>query len=282
MSHYLHQDEIDINDMNQHVENDRESANIGFHAFFQNSSIECYFENQIDNYEKFKDYPGEIKHKRNRLIIFTGCQILSAILGMLILIIRRSFIYVIINLLALALALFGLNGATKMNAIYLIVHCVFTTSITGGFFVYQIFDFFLSKDTTYGQSKRFGDNMMLLMFSIPYLFDCFVGIYNYLFLRKISMYNDKENKKKFVKEKPKLAKKFTEDEIDSHINNISSGQCVICMNDNRNTVLNPCGHMLSCENCTKRIFERKALDYTDVKCPLCKRKCENFIKVYVP
>jgi hypothetical protein len=262
---------------------DHVPSSIGYASFFRNNGIEIMFENYITDFINFRGYPNEIKQKRNTLIILTALQIVSSLIGMLILIIRRSFVYIFINLIAFILAICGLNGAIKVNVIYLIVHCIFTTAITGGFFAYQILDLFLASDTTYGDKKRYNDNALLFLFSLPYIFDCFVGIYNYIILKRITDYRSSKNKdKELLKEEISIVnKKYSNEQIDNFISNVDSKLCVICMTENRNTVLNPCGHVLCCEECSKTIFEDKKFSFTDVKCPLCKRKCDSYLKVYL-
>lgn len=274
--------EININIKNnkQQIKNNI-GQSIGFAAFFQNSDVNVILEDYILDYQSFKEYPNEIKYRRNVLIVLSMCQILASFIGMLILIVRRSFIYIFINLLAIILAFCGVYGATKIHVIFLIIHCIFTTAVTGGFFVYQILDLFLASDTTYGDKKRFGDNLLLFVFSLPYVFDCCVGVYNYITLKKITEFKSSKNRDKGLLNSSIKKKNYSNEQIDSFISTVDNKLCVICMSEARNTVLNPCGHVLSCEDCSKTIFENKRSNFFDVKCPLCKRRCDSYIKVYL-
>jgi hypothetical protein len=259
------------------------SESIGFAAFFSNKdTIFNLFEYKITDLNSFNKYPNEIKRCRNVMIYLTGFQIIASILAMLLLLIRRSFIYVFINLISLALSFFGLFGAIKLNAMYLIIHCVFTTSIFGGFFFYQLLDLLFGNDTSYGNNQRYNDNLILFLFSLPYLYDCCVGIYNYLFLKKISQIRAEKmkNNELLKNETEKFKTLYSDEQINKFITEVDKKICVICMNAGRETVLNPCGHILCCEKCAKTIFDKNGI-FSKVKCPICNLKCNSYMKVYV-
>lgn len=256
---------------------------IGYAAFFSHRKIiEILFEDQISDHNSFRKYTREIKHRRNILIYLTIFQIFAALLGMLILIMRRSFIYILISLLAMILAFCGLNGAIKVNPFLLIIHCVFTTSVTGGFFLYQLLDLFFGSDTTYGNNLRFSDHLILFIFSLPYLFDTCVGIYNYLFLKRIADFNSNQNRNQELlkNEVESIKHKYSEEQINNYISGVDNKLCVICMSNSRNTVLNPCGHVLCCEECAKSIFDKQNI-FHEANCPICQRKCSNYLKMYI-
>ena len=229
---------------------------IGLAAFFKPQDIAYLqiLDNLYEEYlpEKYKNFPDELKEKRNRLIYLSFFQIVSSILGMLYIVFRRSYIYLVINLFTLILAFCGVYGSINMNLIYLLIHCLFTTSITTGFFIYQLFDFFLVKDTSYGEKKRINDNVILLLFSIPYAFDFCVGMYNYFFLKNVTDFNlAKEETKKSHMEI--LIKKYSNEQIQDYLSK-NEKSCIICLDKERNTVIQPCGHVLACEKCIKKIL----------------------------
>ena len=252
-------------------ESDENSSNIGLAAFFkphQSDYIQFslpLYENYIP--ERYKDLPKEILQKRNQLLYLCIAQIFASVIGMFYIIFRRSYIYLIINLLTLSLAFSGVYGSVNVHLLYLLLHCLFTTSITGGFFIYQIFDFFIVEDTSFGDKKRINDNIILFIFSLPYIFDFYVGLYNYVFLKNVTEFNKaKEDSAKCDIEK--ITSKFTDFEIQDHLLK-NENRCVICLDQVRNTVIQPCGHVLACEECMRIILTRSSILHY-AKCPLCR------------
>ena len=62
----------------------------------------------------------------------------------------------------------------------------------GTFFLYQIFEFFTIADTKYKDNKRLNDNLLMLIFSLPYLYDFCVGVVSLVFIGRLAEYNDNE------------------------------------------------------------------------------------------
>ena len=48
-------------------------------------------------------------------------------------------------------------------------------------------------------------------------------------------------------------------------------ECCVCMNSEKNCVIYPCAHLVTCFNCTEKLTE----------CPVCKKKITNFNRVYM-
>lgn len=48
--------------------------------------------------------------------------------------------------------------------------------------------------------------------------------------------------------------------------------CVICMTNYRDCLLEPCSHFACCEECIKQL--------TGLACPVCRRSCEYYLKVF--
>ncbi len=263
------------------MEDDRN--NIGLAAFFKQDFDISHMRAQTFLYEDFlpdnyKEMPNGLKIYRNRMIYLTFLQMIASIFGMFFIIFRRSFIYLVINVLTVLLALCGIYGCINMHLIALLVHCLFTTSLTGGFFIYQIFDFFLVEDTSYGNKKRINDNYILFIFSLPYLIDLIVGLANYFFIAKISEYNNAKNS--LLKEDIELiTKNVTNDEIKDHLEQ-NKNTCAICLDKPRNTVIQPCGHVLACEDCVKSILAKSSI-ITPATCPICRKGISNYSKYYI-
>ena len=249
--------------------------------YFTDTNIDILKEEYIVNYELFKEYPEQIKLMRNNLIYLTSGQILASVFGMLYIIIRRSYLYVIINILSIIFALVGLYGSLTMSGLYLMIHCFFTTSLTGGFTIFQIIDFFLVKDTTHGEEKRLGDSLLLIIFSLPYLFDCFTGLFNFKFLYDVSKFLE-ERKERIRNNDHSIFNTFNLEQmpeyndIIKHIN--EEDNCVICCEKEKSAVMSPCGHMLSCIDCATKLLKSKF--FGNPTCPVCRKEIKEVIRFY--
>lgn len=225
--------------------------------------------------EQFLQLPIEIISKRNTMIYLTSCQIISSIIGMLFFLIRRSFVYILINILTLLLAFCGLYGSLLINPMYLFIHSALTISFGGCFFVFQLLSDLITVDTSYGDEKRTSDHILLFIFSMPYLYDLGVGIYNYLWLQALSKLNSNDNdrmKQKFLDNKMEMKTIIEGNGLD---NSESNTMCICCLNSKRETTFNPCGHISCCMLCSIKIFQKNK------KCPVCRKDCHNFIKLYI-
>jgi hypothetical protein len=256
--------------------------NIGLAAFFKQDYVnekeefKCLYEDYLPDY--FKEMPREIKQRRNLIIYLTSAQIVASVFGMFYIIFRRSFIYLIINTLTVLLAFCGLYGCINMHLIALLIHCLFTTSITGGFFIYQLFDFFLVDDTSYGNNTRINDNYILFIFSLPYLFDLIVGLSNYFFIGMVSEFNSAKNRL-LRNDIELLTKNISSEVINEHLNK-NQKICVICLENPRDTVIQPCGHVLACEDCVSSLLERINI-ISSATCPVCRKKIDSYGKFYM-
>lgn len=253
----------------------------GLAAFFYKSNEkEILFKEYIKHPLEFDQYPTEIKEKRNSLIYLLCIQILASTFALLYIFFRRKFIYLLINGLSIGLALVGLKGIVEMSSIYLIIHCIFTTALTGSFFVFQIIEYLLVSDKTLVEDRRLGDSLLLIIFSIPYLFDAFTGITNFIFLYGISQYNYNKKKdcynKYEMKEEMRELENFDESEVKNHID--EEKLCIICCTNEKNAVNNPCGHLLCCLNCANIIMNKKT--FLNVpRCPICREEILNIIRL---
>lgn len=242
--------------------------------------VEVLFPDMILS-EKFALFSSEIKSRRNILIYLTIFQVLASLLGMLYMIIRRSYVYLVINLLTILLAFCGLFGSIRMHYLALIIHCLFTVSLTGGFFFYQFIDFFLTSESSDIQKKRVSDSLILFIFSVPYLYDFICGLYCYFFLKAITKENAsvKDNHQKLKEEIDEINTKVPYDKIEKHIKNVDNEICIICMVNKRNAALTPCGHYLCCNDCANELFSKYI--FARPRCPICRRVCESFVKIII-
>ena len=67
-------------------------------------------------------------------------------------------------------------------------------------------------------------------------------------------------------------------------------KCIICLENNTNSIFLPCGHKCTCYNCSNKLRKMKILTYYGFsntlqtcsyipKCPLCRRKIDDYIDV---
>jgi hypothetical protein len=262
----------------------------GYIAFFRDDNNNNLRGNEINilfpeyiqarNFEKFSN---ELKEKRNYMIYICAFQILASLIGMAYVIYRRSYIYLFINLLTLALAFCGGYGVLLMNYLYILVHCILTISLPGAFFLYQIVDFFIAPVPVADKNgkKRASEALIFFIFSLPYLYDLAAGAYCFFFIKLISknlMENNLENER--LKENfMNMKQKYSKEDIDNHIKNINNDICVICMDKKRDTALTPCGHYLCCQSCAKELFDN--YHFTKPRCPICRKECNNFVKIII-
>lgn len=58
--------------------------------------------------------------------------------------------------------------------------------------------------------------------------------------------------------------------------NISKYECVICMDNNKNIILQPCGHLVYCNECYDNYYNAQKF----MTCPICRNEIANIIKIY--
>ena len=227
----------------------------GLMAFFQKSNeIEILYKSEIVLLQEFLKFPDSLKILRNTLIYLITWQIIASFFAMMYILIRRSYLYFLINIFSISLACIGLKGIIQMKAKFLIFHCLFTTSITGGFFFFQIIDFLLVADTTHGKEKRLNDSVLLIIFSLPYLYDTYVGISCYSFLSKVTKLIEETRQIEMPLELE--LEDIDQKEVEHHVS--EEKLCIICCEQERTAVLNPCGHLVCCLNCANLILKKNS------------------------
>jgi len=263
-----------------------QNRQIALAAFFNDNlnnnpdSVNILFEDFILS-KKFSRYSIALKKRRNYLIYLTFCQIFASLIGMFYMVIRRSYLYLIVNLITLLLAFCGVFGAIKLHYLALIIHCILTTSLTGGFFFYQFIDLFLSSDHYDSDKKRASDSVVMFIFSMPYLFDFICGVFCYYFLKAVVAENSliKGDHEKLKEEVDEINNKVSKDEVENHFKNVNEEICVICMINKRDGVFNPCGHFLCCHVCSFELFNK--YNFAKPRCPICRKECQSFVKIIV-
>ena len=247
----------------------------------ENNDINILFKEKIDEkyYYSFIIQPTEIIKKRNNLIYLTFGQIFASIFGMFFFIYRKSIIYIYVNSLTLTLALCGLYGTIIINSIFLLIHCILTISLGGGFFLFQLINDLTTVDTTYGDEKRTSDHILLFIFSLPYIYDIFTGYYNYQWLKLINETNKKNAQIDNLIEENNNENNNNKIEMKNLDNNnyLKNSQndklCIICFNNEKNAVFEPCGHVCCCFNCAKALINKN--------CPICRSFCNNIVRIYL-
>lgn len=252
------------------------ASNIGYSSFFaksQSDFVELLFKDNLPPY--FSKMPSQIKRTRNNLIYLTSLQIASSIFGMSLYLMRRTSIYIFSNLLIFHLALIGIYGSINFNTKALMAHCLFTTALPIGFLFYQLLLLFIEN----GETQGLGDHVILLLMGLPYMFDLFVGVYNFRFLGKVRDFGSTRKERSTVELKVKSGV-YSEEDFKGHIESTDSSMCIVCCVNLRNTAVNPCGHSLACDDCMRVIFKKRSFGDV-VNCPICRGRCQGFIKIIV-
>ena len=73
------------------------------------------------------------------------------------------------------------------------------------------------------------------------------------------------------KTKHELVKKYGNQAFKSMKNDVQETSCVICLDENREMVFIPCGHICSCLKCAKKLKD----------CPMCRKKITHSVRFYV-
>lgn len=71
-----------------------------------------------------------------------------------------------------------------------------------------------------------------------------------------------------------------EDE-DSHSDILCSTLCIICFDQPRNIILNPCNHVKICCDCFEKIADTYRKNNSTVLCPVCRQIVQNSAKIYL-
>jgi hypothetical protein len=65
-------------------------------------------------------------------------------------------------------------------------------------------------------------------------------------------------------------------EIEILKSNVSKYECIICMDNNKNIILQPCGHLVYCNDCYNNYYNMQKF----MTCPICRNEIYNIIKIY--
>lgn len=87
----------------------------------------------------------------------------------------------------------------------------------------------------------------------------------------------------------KYSKDFLKSEFNHRsalkLNKSEEGQinllCVICCENPRQVLIEPCRHLLLCEQCMNKITQIKAKSKSNLTCPNCSRQIDYFAKIYI-
>lgn len=131
---------------------------------------------------------GSLLSLRNKVVWLTFLEIFSALWGLSFYFIRRSPIYLAVNFAALVLSFIGVLSSINLTEAGLVIYSILTTSLPGTFFLYQILELVMLKSEQ-SKANSMNDNMMLLIFSLPYVYDFIVGLVTLLLISKISKFN---------------------------------------------------------------------------------------------
>jgi hypothetical protein len=121
--------------------------------------------------------PETISVLRNNAIFAMIIQVISSVTGLLFFMIRRSYFYLIINLISLGVTYVGMNGAIYMKKYQILFHALLTTGVIGTFCVYSIIEaFFIHEDS---DPNRMNESSIIILLAIPYFIDFASGCMSY-------------------------------------------------------------------------------------------------------
>jgi hypothetical protein len=71
-------------------------------------------------------------------------------------------------------------------------------------------------------------------------------------------------------------KKLTLEEKEDVETNVKEQECVICLTNKKTVAYQPCNHLATCNGCARGLLKEN-----NVNCPLCQKKVENMINLFV-
>lgn len=214
----------------------------------------------ITNIELFMKYPEEVKTNRSKLINLTLLQMGSCTLSVLYLFLYESAMCLLIDVFTLILSLIGLIGAIKMNNHMLYIHYMCTTSVTGFYFLYQIMTLLFVKKY---EDNSANENWLMVIFSLPYAFNFYVGMFSSKFLTRLIELNQELSQKNLTS-------------INVNDNDkASTKKCLICQKEKIDSTFNDCGHEVNCQNCNSKLLR----SFGVVKCGLCEKDVKSYKKL---
>jgi len=244
-------------------------------------------------YLTYFDMAMPILKLRNVLIILTIMEIFASIWGFSYFFIRRSFVYIAVNGVALVLSIIGVFSTIYVNEIGLIFYAMLTTALPGTFFFYQVFEYFaLPEHKLGGGNTKLNDNVLLALFSLPYVYDFICGIASIVLMSRIATFNeflirlkgiDQEANQTFIKDEvAKMREKYPQEQLSRAYENRYGNNnmtCIICMDQPRTIICRPCNDALMCDDCSKKL-SAQFFFFGAVKCPKCRRNISHFEKFH--
>ena len=214
----------------------------------------------------------KLRNKRNCMIRLCFVQIFSAFTGFVLYALRKTRITLVVHIVALLLALWGLFGAARCQPSLSLIHSIVTSGVLGSFFCYQILDALFRRKSDV-DPNRLDETWILLIFSLPYLIDFCWGIYGGCFAVTMLEPEDNDDEERKIIDNP------NDQEIELyHKNSNASEMCWICLERPRNAAFYPCGHVVtSFEWGTTYINTRKR---GEKKWIVCRKDVENVIRLY--
>ena len=89
-------------------------------------------------------------------------------------------------------------------------------------------------------------------------------------LKELGISEDKWDKLRRQKSKPVEGQAATGEGVDL--------DCVVCLDEKKNHVCMPCGHVCMCGGCAESVVKSKG---TDGACPMCHKKVDDCIRVFL-
>ncbi|CAI2379445.1 unnamed protein product [Moneuplotes crassus] len=227
-----------------------------------------------------------LRNRRNCMIPLNFVQLLSAFCGIMTFMMRKNRVSIFINIFAIILAVIGLLGATRCKWKLSLIHCIMTIGVVGAAFVYEIlYALFGKKKQT--DDYQIEETWILLVFSLPYVIDLFVGIYGAIFSVTLIDIEEKENQNQNQNQNQNdgnnpnyninipMSQELME--LNHNLKN-SQDLCCVCLEKPRNSVFIPCGHQCTCNECGKGYLQSRG--QREKICIICRKPVERIIQTF--
>jgi len=222
------------------------------------------------------NFPQALLIRRNLSIIAIFIQIASSCAGLTFYFMRRTALYLIVNMISMLISAQGLYGVICMQKINIVIHAVATSGILGVFFLYFFLESFFNRHLAEATADyKYSERSTMILMSIPYLIDFLSGLVTFNFTYYI--FKEEEFRAKLDAEKigQEEMKEIDGDEYSSLNYDPASDLCIICSVKIKKMVIYPCGHVIFCQDCVNA-FKAKGNN----RCPICRVKVVDIIPTF--
>lgn len=138
--------------------------------------------------------PEDIKIGRNRALMLAVPEIICCFAAFSLYELRRSRIILALDIMNIIVTSIGINSKLKLSYWGLLLHGVYCCSVIGGFYIYILIDYFMTKDqktatsnhrTETQKHEAISDTGVMMLASLPLLLLFAMGIYSICLLWRL-------------------------------------------------------------------------------------------------